>query len=143
MGLVNYDVILEMLKYMQKIGEIGEDIAELFLVKQGYKIIERNYLKKFGEIDLICTKDRKVHFIEVKTVSRETIATGTVDQYRPEDNIHVSKLRRIGRTIEAYIHENNVEEDWEFHAILIELSRKNKTAKVRQMKNLIIELNAR
>jgi len=58
----------------RRIGDIGEEVASMFLVKQGFTIIERNYQKKWGELDIIGTKNNLLHFIEVKTVdvSRET-----------------------------------------------------------------------
>lgn len=55
----------------QKIGQIGEDCACEYLEKNSYKIIERNYLKKWGEIDIIAKKGSKIHFVEVKAVSRD------------------------------------------------------------------------
>ena len=55
----------------QKIGQIGEDCACRYLVERGFKIIERNYLKKWGEIDIIAKKKKKIHFVEVKAVSRD------------------------------------------------------------------------
>lgn len=58
----------------QKIGKLGEDLANMFLVKHGYVILEENYTKKYGEIDLIAKKDGIIHFIEVKSVvSHETL----------------------------------------------------------------------
>jgi Holliday junction resolvase-like predicted endonuclease len=58
----------------QKIGQKGEQLAEMFLVKQGFAILDRNYSSRFGEIDLIARKDNKLHFFEIKTitVSHET-----------------------------------------------------------------------
>ena len=56
----------------QKIGEIGEKLACMFLMKHGFKVLDRNYRKKWGEIDIIAQKDDILRFIEVKTVSRET-----------------------------------------------------------------------
>jgi putative endonuclease len=115
------------------VGDIGEEIATKFLVKHGFCILERNYLKKFGEIDIICEKDEKIHFVEVKTVSRETS-----DGYRAEDNIHAAKLKRIGRTIDVYLSEKNVTEDWEFHVIIVLLDKESKIATVRFLQDLII-----
>lgn len=54
----------------QKIGKIGEDCACDYLRKEGYKILERNYLKKWGELDIVAQKGKKIHFVEVKSVSR-------------------------------------------------------------------------
>ncbi|MBI2121043.1 MAG: YraN family protein [Parcubacteria group bacterium] len=53
----------------RKIGDLGEDVATMFLMKQGFKVLERNYLRKWGEIDIIAKKDQKLYFVEVKTVS--------------------------------------------------------------------------
>jgi Holliday junction resolvase-like predicted endonuclease len=53
----------------RKTGDLGEDIAAMFLVKQGFRITERNYLRKWGEIDIIAKKEGKLYFVEVKTVS--------------------------------------------------------------------------
>ena len=52
--------------------EIGENIAVRFLVKHNFSILERNYTKKWGEIDIIAEKSSKLYFIEVKSVTRET-----------------------------------------------------------------------
>lgn len=57
----------------QKIGQIGEDCACKYLEKCGFKILERNYLKKWGEIDIVAKKGNKLHFVEVKSVSREIV----------------------------------------------------------------------
>lgn len=48
-------------------GNLGEDLASEFLKKQGYEIIERNFLTKFGEIDIIAKYKLSIRFIEVKT----------------------------------------------------------------------------
>ncbi len=55
-----------------RIGAIGEQIAANYLKKLGYEIITKNYLKKWGEIDLVARGTSTVRFIEVKTVSYET-----------------------------------------------------------------------
>ena len=56
----------------RKIGDIGENIACMFLVKRGFKVIGRNYLKKWGEIDIIAEKQGILHFVEVKSVTYAT-----------------------------------------------------------------------
>lgn len=115
----------------QKIGKIGENIAVRFLVKHGFRVILRNYLKKSGEIDVICRKGEKLYFVEVKTVSRETFSPGTKDMFRPEDNIHEAKILRMNRAIQLYLEEYSQEGDWEIIAVAIELNIAAKTAKVR------------
>ena len=125
----------------QRIGKIGEDIAEMFLVKHGFLTVLRNYRKKFGEIDIICKKDNRLHFIEVKTVSRGTqknVSRETNDAYRPEDNIHEFKLKRIGRAIQAYLIEFDYDLEWQFDAITVNLDEKTKIAKVRYIEGLVL-----
>lgn len=48
-------------------GQLGEKKAEVFLIERGYKILERNYRSKYGEIDLIGEKDNSIVFVEVKS----------------------------------------------------------------------------
>jgi putative endonuclease len=120
----------------QKIGRIGEDIATKFLVKHGYRVIEQNFLRKVGEIDIICEKDEFLYFVEVKTVSRENLHAESNDTYRPEDNIHQNKIERIHRTIQCYVEENeNEERDWMLIVVTVELDQHNMTAKVRLLKD--------
>ena len=121
----------------QKIGKIGEDLACKFLVKHGFSIIERNYLKVFGEIDIICSKDNVLHFIEVKTVSRIT-SCYVKDAFRPEDNVHAHKLVRIGRTIETYLYEHPTSHEWMFDVIAIQLIQQSKEVKINMLEDLII-----
>ena len=121
----------------QRVGNIGEDLAVRFLVKHGFVIVERNYWKPFGEIDVICKKDKVLHFVEVKTVSRRTLDVGN-DNYRPEDNVHRQKLVRIGRTIQAYIFEQHTDVEWKFDVITVELDRVEKTASIVMIPDIIL-----
>jgi putative endonuclease len=49
-------------------GNEGEEIAADYLLKRGYKVIERNLRLSFGEIDILAEKDKKIIIVEVKTV---------------------------------------------------------------------------
>ncbi len=55
-------------------GRRGETLACKYLKKHGYKILERNYVTKFGEADIIAYRDGVYAFVEVK--ARETDAFG-------------------------------------------------------------------
>src|SRR3989338_8039672 len=106
----------------QKIGQIGEDCACEYLRKEGYKILDRNYNRKWGELDIVAQKGKQVHFIEVKSVSRvisngqEDLSQVTSDSYRPEDNMHPWKLQRLSRAVQSYLLEKDIGEevDWQF-----------------------------
>ena len=136
----------------QKTGEIGENIAIKFLVKQGFTILDRNYTKKWGEIDIVAEKDSKLYFVEVKSVSRETLNDvtptdikalagkhETLDQYHPEDNMHPWKLKRLARVIQTYLLSKNLDEkDWQVDLLVVFLSLKDKTAKIKVVKDIIL-----
>ena len=127
----------------QKIGNIGEDIAVKYLENKGFDILDRNYLKKYGEIDIVVQKLGTIHFIEVKSVSRETHidnVSRVTDDYRPEDNIHPQKLKRIARTIQAYLFEKYPKEEpkWLFGVITVRLDVKNKKALVKFLEAIVL-----
>ena len=78
------------------LGKEGEDRAALFLVKQGYRILERNYSTKSGELDLIALHDGVVVFVEVKT--RTSDAYGA-----PELAVTPRKRQRMVKAALGYI----------------------------------------
>jgi len=81
--------------YRQNLGNLGEDIACNFLIKNGYKILERNYRKPWGEIDIICkAPDKALVFVEVKTMNEGNLT--------PEDQLTKSKLIKLQRTASLY-----------------------------------------
>ena len=43
----------------QKVGNLGENLACRFLAERGFKIVERNYRKKWGELDIVAEKNKK------------------------------------------------------------------------------------
>jgi putative endonuclease len=127
----------------QKIGEIGENIAVKFLVKHDFSILDRNYTKKWGEIDIIAEKDNKLYFVEVKSVSRETLDDvnhETLDNYHPEDNMHPWKLKRMSRTIQTYLLNKKIgdEKEWQVDLLVVFLDIKNKKARVKVVSDIIL-----
>lgn len=133
----------------QKTGEIGENIAARFLMKHDFSILDRNYTKKWGEIDIIAQKNNKLYFIEVKSVSRETLNTFIPKSYndadgryehRPEDNMHPWKLKRLSRTIQTYLLSKNVDEDkeWQVDLLVVYICQKEKKAKVKVVSDIIL-----
>ncbi len=127
----------------QKTGEVGENIAVKFLMKQGFDVIERNYTKKWGEIDIITQKDNKIHFIEVKSVSNKSGSSKKEvagDNYRAEDNMHPWKLKRLSRTIQTYLlsHREYEEKDWQVDLIVVYLDLENKKARVKLESDIIL-----
>jgi len=77
-------------------GKLGEQIAIEYLKKKGYSVIKSNYRTRFGELDIITSKDNLLVFIEVK------LKTGT-DFGIPEEMINPKKLRQIQNTAEMFL----------------------------------------
>jgi len=128
----------------QKIGELGENIAMRFLVKHGFSIIERNYTKKWGEIDIIAEKGKRLYFTEVKSVSRD-LDSGfenqkDKDRWRAEDNMHPWKLKRLSRTIQTYLLHKKIseEKEWQLDLLVVYLDLKNKKAKIKLVNDIVM-----
>jgi len=84
----------------QKTGKIGEEKACEFLKSKGYRIIERNYQKPWGEIDIIAMgPDKTLVFFEIKTI-RQFI--DPEDSLKPEDNLSQAKLKKIRRSAQMF-----------------------------------------
>jgi putative endonuclease len=124
----------------RKIGDFGESIACRFLMKQGHSILERNYLRPWGEIDVISKKGNVLHFIEVKSVVRDNLTDvpHETDGYRPEDNVHEAKLRRLTKTIQTYLLEKREAGDWQFDVAVVYVEKSLKRAKVRILCDVVL-----
>lgn len=55
----------------KQFGKISEDLVAEYLIKQGYSILERNYKKFFGEIDIIARQGTIIAFVEVKARKKD------------------------------------------------------------------------
>ena len=85
-----------MRRYNKNLGDNGENFAVRMLEDSGYSILERNYRTRYGEIDIIASKDGVLHFIEVKT------RTGDGFGY-PADAVTEGKINTIRRVSESYL----------------------------------------
>ena len=117
------------------IGEIGENIACKYLENKGFLLIDRNYYKKWGEIDIVTAKDKIIHFIEVKSI----VLKGDMG-YRPEENVHILKQKRLKRTIQTYLLEKkyNIEAEFKFHIVIVHMNPNTRRANVTFMENIIL-----
>ncbi|MFA7000320.1 MAG: YraN family protein [Candidatus Paceibacterota bacterium] len=129
----------------QKIGELGEGVACKFLMKHDFSILERNYTKKWGEIDIIAQKGDKRYFIEVKSksVSSLDFATGFNEDgketNRPEENMHPWKMKRLRRVVETYLISKRLGYvDWQFDLLVVYLDIDHRKARVKVMDNIIL-----
>lgn len=82
-------------------GAFGESLATDYLSQQGYRVIERNFSCRAGEIDIIAIHGDTVVFIEVKTRSSERFGM-------PSEAVSTTKQRRIVKTALFYLQKNRL-----------------------------------
>ena len=121
----------------QEIGKKGEDIACTWLLNHGFLVVERNYLKKWGELDIIAQKDKILHFVEVKSMVKVAHNTRS---HRPEENVHELKIRRLRRTIQTYLLEKHygIDAEFKFHVLVVEMNADTRRAHVNFLENIVL-----
>lgn len=113
----------------KEIGKLGEKLAEDFLIKKGYKILERNYFFKIpgsfkkSEIDLIAKKEDVFVFVEVKTLKDSQILIS------PEEKINFQKKKKLIQTAQSWLIKNKIPLDtkWQIDVIAIRIENENPT----------------
>jgi len=93
-------------------GAQAERAAEAFLAARGWKILERNFRTRFGEIDLVAQDGETVVFVEVR--SRSSDAYGT-----PQETVTAAKRRRIIRTAQAYAQNRRLDAPLRFDVVAL------------------------
>lgn len=80
------------------VGEKGEGVAEAFLTKNGWRIVEKNFRCKGGELDLVATREEVLAFVEVKTRT-EVMEDG----FQPDVAVGPQKIRRLVRAARTWL----------------------------------------
>ena len=114
----------------KQLGDLGEDISEIFLVKMGYSILKRNYRCRLGEIDLIAKDKNKIFFFEVKT--RTNLNFGYPEE--SVNNLKVLKLKKLA--IFFAVSENMLNLDMQFDVISINFSGTCFLDNIKNIKNI-------
>lgn len=78
------------------LGNRGETLAVKFLKRQGYKILERNFRLKSGEIDIVAKDGNNIVFVEVKTRSSN-------NQEFLRTSVNRGKEKRLIKTASYYL----------------------------------------
>ena len=117
----------------QNIGKLGEDVAVKYLENHGYKILERNYRKPWGEIDIVAQQSDELVFVEVKTQNQEF-------EWRPEENVTRHKKRQLSKIINTYLKEHRVysEIDFRVDVLGIIINDETKIAQIEHIQNIIL-----
>ena len=87
----------------KSLGSRGEEAAALYLVRHGYKILERNFRVPTGEIDIVAGQGDILVFAEVKT--RRTERCGF-----PAQAVNYHKQQKIIQTAKWFLRQRHLEE---------------------------------
>ncbi len=90
-------------------GNLYEEKASEYLKSQNYKIVERNFYSRFGEIDIIAFKDEIYHFVEVKGGKN----------FEPIYNITPVKLNRVIKTAYTFMNKKRIDNAFCIDALII------------------------
>ena len=114
------------------LGKRGEDLAAQFLQKNGYKILERNFAKRYAEIDIVAQEKDVLVFVEVKTRTSS-------DFGNPLEAITFWKLKALTRSCQFYksLHPE-LPEALRIDAVSVLLSPSGEVAKIELVKNISV-----
>jgi len=114
----------------KNLGKLGEELATKELRKNEYKILERNFSSKFGEVDIIAQEGDFLVFVEVKTRWSKKFGL-------PEEAITPWKIKRIIKTSQYYkmLHPEFAEA-MRIDAVAVEFSPSGEVGEIRIIKNI-------
>jgi putative endonuclease len=121
----------------KSIGFLGEDKAVVYLQNNHYQIVQRNFRKKWGEVDIIAKdkKTKEIVFVEVKA----RVFNG-LSGLMPEEALTTRKIRRLKRVFLSYLNQHHLEESpWRFDFIAVEIRQGKQNPIVRHYKHVFIE----
>lgn len=101
----------------QEIGKFGENVATKYLQRKGYKILDRNFSCKQGEIDIIAKDFNQLVFVEVKTRSTKEFGY-------PAEAVNRQKRKHLEKAVKYYLYKNK-QENKPVRIDVIEVTLKN------------------
>jgi putative endonuclease len=101
-----------------ELGKQGEEQAVDFLQKNGYEILETNWIFQKAEIDIIARKDETLAIIEVKTRS-------SIDFGLPQDFVKPKKIQLLVKAVNEYVDQNQLDVSVRFDIIAIHKNANN------------------
>lgn len=103
-----------MLNHSQHYGQSRERLAEKYLRRRGYKIMDRNFRTPFGEIDLVAKHQKTIVFVEVK--ARRSRRFGL-----PQEAVTAAKQRKLSMVALAYLKQyGTVNTDARFDVVTVQ-----------------------
>jgi len=132
----------------KKIGDLGERIAENFLKKKGYRILDRNFFTrlalgpKTGEIDIVAKKNNVISFVEVKTIALNSMDNNLKDSsIPPEEKVNFQKQRKLIKTAQIWLSKNKMplNKKWQIDVISVKIDLNSKKAEIKHFLNAVSE----
>lgn len=118
-------------------GKIGEEMARQYLANKGYQIVASNFRTRFGEIDLVAAKDKKLIFVEVKTKIGDQFGD-------PEEMIDKRKLGKIQIMAEVFLQNHSQiagsYSTYQIDAVCLVLGPNNEVVRISHWKDLGSEM---
>lgn len=99
-----------------ELGKQGEAIAEKHLIKEGYRILHRNWRWKRAELDLITRKGELLVIVEVKTRNSRYFGG-------PETAVTPGKQRQLVKATDGYLREHQLDLEVRFDIVFIVLNK--------------------
>lgn len=121
-------------------GQIGEAVAAEYLIKHQHKVLDRNYRKPWGEIDIVTMLAGRIYFIEVKTTAHATVSE--FEQYQsegsfaPEQHVNKEKKHRLRRVIETWLLERKLDVPRQLDVLAVHLVEPEQFAAVQTFPNI-------
>lgn len=122
------------MKISNPTAKLGEEKASLYLKRNKFHILTRNFRKRYGEIDIVAIdtslKEKALVFVEVKT--RRSNSFGN-----PLEGITLWKLKTLIKTAEYYkMTHRNLPDTMRIDAISVSLTQNNIVEKIEHIKNI-------
>lgn len=121
--------------HRRSVGALGESIAARFLESKGFAIVDRNYRKKWGEIDIIAEKGNEVRFVEVKAMSVKDFSREK--ECLPEELVDSRKLKKLSRTAVLYMEKKGDDRVYQLDVVGVLLNKKERRAKCRLFEQVL------
>jgi len=116
---------------MKELGAHGEELAAKHLAEAGYRVLDRNWRWRQGEIDLVAEKAGEIVFVEVK--ARRSHVFGI-----PEEAVTRSKQRKLIRTAYAYLaRRGSPDARWRIDVIALDLNAEGEVVRLEHFENAV------
>ncbi|MCX6702357.1 MAG: YraN family protein [Candidatus Wolfebacteria bacterium] len=123
-----------------ELGNYGETLACEYLIGKGYKILERNYRKPWGELDIVArAPDKTLIFVEVKTMTVSNHNDDNdYDNMKPEDQMSRQKILKTQKAAQLYAghYPEKIDEKRGWRIDLIALTTNGKNYEIKHYENI-------